>query len=342
MHRRRGRDDTLRQRGRACRAAGWPRRAAVDGGRLPRHRDRLQPDPRRAARRGGRGDRGVPGGCSPPRLRAALRGHALRCAGGPRSSAARSRARATTSAAALRLAADPAALKAISAPAVVMLAAVRAEQGAAGEAGALVDDNRLGGELPEHQVMNLVLYFRSRVRLAAGRAGRSARGRARRRPPLRAPRHPPRGAAVAVAGRGAAPMTPGARRSRGGARARRALGHRSRAGSRCAGSASSPATPAGSPRRSSCWTAPRTGSSWRGRASTSAPRCAAAAAARRPASRCGSAWTWRHACGARPLAERARTELLATGARPRRLAIAGSDALTPSEQRVVDRWPRTG
>ena len=29
------------------------------------------------------------------------------------------------------------------------------------------------------------------------------------------------------------------------------------------------------------------------------------------------------------------TELLATGARPRRLAIAGSDALTPSEQRVV-------
>ena len=42
-----------------------------------------------------------------------------------------------------------------------------------------------------------------------------------------------------------------------------------------------------------------------------------------------------HACGARPLAERARTELLATGARPRRLAIAGSDALTPSEQRVV-------
>ncbi len=42
-----------------------------------------------------------------------------------------------------------------------------------------------------------------------------------------------------------------------------------------------------------------------------------------------------HACGARPLAERARTELLATGARPRRLALAGRDALTPSERRIA-------
>ena len=43
-----------------------------------------------------------------------------------------------------------------------------------------------------------------------------------------------------------------------------------------------------------------------------------------------------HACGAKPLAERARTELLATGARPRRLALQGTDALTPSERRVAD------
>lgn len=43
-----------------------------------------------------------------------------------------------------------------------------------------------------------------------------------------------------------------------------------------------------------------------------------------------------HACGAKLLAERARTELLATGARPRRLAVSGADALTPSERRVVD------
>jgi DNA-binding CsgD family transcriptional regulator len=40
--------------------------------------------------------------------------------------------------------------------------------------------------------------------------------------------------------------------------------------------------------------------------------------------------------GARPLAEHARTELLATGARPRRPYRTGLDALTPSEHRVAD------
>ena len=39
-------------------------------------------------------------------------------------------------------------------------------------------------------------------------------------------------------------------------------------------------------------------------------------------------------CGATRLAGRAREELLATGARPRRAALSGRDALTPSEQRV--------
>lgn len=39
-------------------------------------------------------------------------------------------------------------------------------------------------------------------------------------------------------------------------------------------------------------------------------------------------------CGARRTAERAREELLATGARPRRIALSGADALTPSERRV--------
>ncbi len=42
-----------------------------------------------------------------------------------------------------------------------------------------------------------------------------------------------------------------------------------------------------------------------------------------------------HLCGADPLTERARQELLATGARPRRIMRTGVDALTPSEQRVV-------
>jgi class 3 adenylate cyclase/DNA-binding CsgD family transcriptional regulator len=40
-------------------------------------------------------------------------------------------------------------------------------------------------------------------------------------------------------------------------------------------------------------------------------------------------------CGATPLAERAETELLATGARPRRIALSGVESLTPSERRVA-------
>jgi DNA-binding NarL/FixJ family response regulator len=40
-------------------------------------------------------------------------------------------------------------------------------------------------------------------------------------------------------------------------------------------------------------------------------------------------------CGARPLEERARTELAATGARPRKVALSGVESLTPSELRVA-------
>jgi DNA-binding CsgD family transcriptional regulator len=40
-------------------------------------------------------------------------------------------------------------------------------------------------------------------------------------------------------------------------------------------------------------------------------------------------------CGARPLADEARTELVAAGARPRRTALTGPDALTASELRVA-------
>jgi len=43
-----------------------------------------------------------------------------------------------------------------------------------------------------------------------------------------------------------------------------------------------------------------------------------------------------HRCGARVLAERARTELLAAGARPRRIMRSGLEALTPSERRVAE------
>jgi DNA-binding CsgD family transcriptional regulator len=41
-------------------------------------------------------------------------------------------------------------------------------------------------------------------------------------------------------------------------------------------------------------------------------------------------------CGAQPLAERAREELLACGARPRRYLLSGIEALTVSERRVAE------
>jgi DNA-binding CsgD family transcriptional regulator len=41
-------------------------------------------------------------------------------------------------------------------------------------------------------------------------------------------------------------------------------------------------------------------------------------------------------CGATPLAARAESELLATGARPRRVALSGLESLTPSERRVAE------
>jgi DNA-binding CsgD family transcriptional regulator len=41
-------------------------------------------------------------------------------------------------------------------------------------------------------------------------------------------------------------------------------------------------------------------------------------------------------CGATPLVQRAETELLATGARPRRISLRGVESLTPSERRVAE------
>jgi DNA-binding CsgD family transcriptional regulator len=43
-----------------------------------------------------------------------------------------------------------------------------------------------------------------------------------------------------------------------------------------------------------------------------------------------------HRCGATALTDRARAELGATGARPRRLVLTGIDSLTPSERRVAE------
>lgn len=41
-------------------------------------------------------------------------------------------------------------------------------------------------------------------------------------------------------------------------------------------------------------------------------------------------------CGAQALAKRARTELLATGSRPRRTRLSGIESLTPAERRVAE------
>jgi DNA-binding CsgD family transcriptional regulator len=43
-----------------------------------------------------------------------------------------------------------------------------------------------------------------------------------------------------------------------------------------------------------------------------------------------------HRCGAVRLAERARAELLTTGAKPRRAVLTGLEALTASERRVAE------
>jgi hypothetical protein len=42
-----------------------------------------------------------------------------------------------------------------------------------------------------------------------------------------------------------------------------------------------------------------------------------------------------HRAGAAPLAEQARAELIAAGARPRRIALTGPDALTSAERRIA-------
>ena len=60
------------------------------------------------------------------------------------------------------------------------------------------------------------------------------------------------------------------------------------------------------------------------------------ASARRRARRCATGLDAAHHCGATALADVARAELVAAGARPRRPAVRGADALTPSERRVAE------
>ena len=92
------------------------------------------------------------------------------------------------------------------------------------------------------------------------------------------------------------------------------------------------------PARGARWTcspAARCGSSTRGRSSTSGPRSAGPTGGPRPRSVLRRGLDLADRLGMRRLARRALDELRATGARPRRSAHSGLDALTPAEHRVA-------
>ena len=89
------------------------------------------------------------------------------------------------------------------------------------------------------------------------------------------------------------------------------------------------------PSRSRCWSARSHRSSSPARYPITAPRCGALAAASRRAPSSSARWISPTTCGARRIANQARAELIAAGAKPRRDAITGRDALTAGELRVA-------
>jgi ATP/maltotriose-dependent transcriptional regulator MalT len=221
-----------------------------------------------------------------------------------------------------------------------MLAVVLAERGERSAAAALLDEFGVSGELPEHQLMSLVLYFRARVRLLEGRADDALAdavevGRRYERFGLRRAVPPWRStAAVLLAERGERERalelageeldlaerwgTPVARglALRGLGLVRSDLGLLRAAAEELEGSP---------------WRLELA----RGLVDLGAAlrRAGRRVDARKPL---GGGMDLARACGAAPLAERARTELLASGARPRRLALTGAGSLTPSERRVCE------
>ena len=214
-----------------------------------------------------------------------------------------------------------------------MLALVVAEQGELERADDLLTAHGLQDDLPEQQVMNLLLHFRSRIRLLQGRpqdALEDARsvGRRYERLGIRRAVPPWRSTVAVLAGDEALAREELELAERWGtplakAQAHRGLGlitHDTRRLQHAVELLE--ATPH--------------------RLELARARVDLGAAHRRAGRRVQAREPLRqgmdaaHACGARPLADRARTELLATGARPRRLALQGTDALTPSEQRVAN------
>jgi DNA-binding CsgD family transcriptional regulator len=219
---------------------------------------------------------------------------------------------------------------------------VLAERGELEEAETVEAAYDLGGWVPESMVLNPLLYARGVLRLAQGRHAEAAEdlrelGRRHARWDMHRPSPPWRsGAALAL-------LALGDR-----AEARRLADEqvalaRAWGSPRSLGPALRVAALSGAPEERAAGLAAAVaaldGTPWR--LELARARCDLGAELRRAGSRrearaeLEAAMGLAHACGASPLAERAAGELRASGARPRRRAITGLDALTPSEERVA-------
>jgi DNA-binding CsgD family transcriptional regulator/tetratricopeptide (TPR) repeat protein len=221
-----------------------------------------------------------------------------------------------------------------------VFALVLAEQGRLDDAEQAIAQHELAGELPEHQVMNVALHFRSRIRLAQGRPDNALAdalevGRRYQRLGIRRVVPPWRSmAATLLAARGEA--------QRARQLAEEELELAERWGTPLARGLALRGIGLVTASTALLSAAVEILAESPSRLELARARIDLGAALRRAGRRTDSRAPLRlgmdaaHACGARPLAERARTELLATGARPRRLALWGTEALTPSERRVVE------
>jgi DNA-binding CsgD family transcriptional regulator len=224
-------------------------------------------------------------------------------------------------------------------PVAASLAQILAERGDLIRAQALLEDGAVTGELPEHQVMNIVLFARAVVRLAQRRTDEALAdlldvGRRYAAWEIRRPVPPWRShAAVLLAWRG--DREAAERLAREELALARTWGAPVPLGvaERALGLVTGTLAPleravtalAASPARLELARAEvELGAAMR--------RARRRTDAREPL-RQGMARA--RACGAAPLAERALDELRATGARPRRLVLSGADALTASERRVA-------
>jgi DNA-binding CsgD family transcriptional regulator len=218
-------------------------------------------------------------------------------------------------------------------PGAALLACTLAERGSFDEAAALLREHQLEGVLPEHQVMNPVLFLRARTRLALGRREEALADllevgrRYERWGTERAVPHWRSLAAVELGDEALALKEMELAEVWGTSLAiglaQRGLGLVRRDPELLAQAVE---TLAASPAR----------------LEHARALVELGAALRRAGRRVDSREPLRagmdaaHALGAAPLAARAREELRATGARPRKLQLSGVQALTASERRVCD------